>query len=86
MRRRDGGHCAFADCDRRGGHCHHLVYQSRGGGDEAGNIATVCVGHHLGGEHESKVGIRGRAPGRLTFRAGRRVWRGETLVEGRPAL
>jgi hypothetical protein len=46
VRQRDG-HCRWPGCDRRIGlHVHHLWPASWGGGDEIGNLATVCGVHH----------------------------------------
>jgi hypothetical protein len=49
---------------------HHVVFRSRGGGDEEENLASLCA-HHLHGVHAGYVRVRGAAPGGLTWELGR---------------
>ena len=71
---RDGWRCTFPGCTSYGNlHDHHLEYRSHGGSNELSNRTTLCVWHHLRGEHVKVVRCRGRAPGRLRFELGLRV-------------
>ncbi|WP_242346047.1 HNH endonuclease [Anaeromyxobacter terrae] len=67
---RDGGLCLVPGCSRAAVHAHHIVFRSRGGGDEPPNLASLCAAHHLRGIHGGFVEIRGAAPDRLTWRLG----------------
>ncbi len=51
---------------------HHLVYRSRGGGDEPANKAPECRFHHHDGEHGGLMRVRGTAPDGLVYRMGPR--------------
>ena len=69
--RRDGYRCTVPGCTaRRRLESHHIVFRSRGGGDEAWNRTTLCWWHHHRGVHEGRVAIRGRAPDALCFDLG----------------
>jgi hypothetical protein len=84
---RRGHQCAVPGCSKRGEHRHHIVYRSRGGGDEAGNIIWLCAAHHLAGEHGGRLKIRGRAPDDVYILMGERLWKGDemvALVKGKP--
>ncbi|WP_242346405.1 HNH endonuclease [Anaeromyxobacter terrae] len=67
---RDCGLCQVPGCSRAAVHAHHVVYRSRGGGDEPENLASLCAAHHLRGVHGGLVDVRGVAPDRLTWRLG----------------
>ncbi|WP_242334368.1 MULTISPECIES: HNH endonuclease [Anaeromyxobacter] len=69
---RDGGLCQVPGCSRAAVHAHHVVYRSRGGGDDPANLASLCAAHHLRGVHGGLVEVRGVAPDRLTWRLGAR--------------
>ena len=59
---RDDWRCAVPGCSsRRSLQRHHIVFASRGGGDEAQNLVTLCAFHHLIGVHQGIISIRGRA-------------------------
>jgi hypothetical protein len=68
--RRDGHRCQVPGCSRAAVHAHHLRYRSRGGGDEAANLVSLCAPHHLHGVHRGFVRVRGAAPGGLTWALG----------------
>lgn len=69
---RDGWRCAAPGCSsRRHLEDHHVVYRSRGGGDDATNRVSLCRFHHQRGEHGGLMQVRGRAPTSLTWRLGR---------------
>src|ERR1044072_5560179 len=44
--RRDAFRCSSPVCTRRDVTPHHLVFRSRGGGDEDENVASLCVWCH----------------------------------------
>jgi hypothetical protein len=52
-----------------------VVFRSRGGGDEASNLTTLCAWHHLRGVHGGVLRCTGAAPGRLRFELGVRAGR-----------
>jgi 5-methylcytosine-specific restriction endonuclease McrA len=79
--RRDGFRCASPVCTRRDVTPHHLVFRSRGGGDEEENVASLCVWCHLHGVHEGRIAAEPPAT-RIRWRIGRR---GTLYVEGRIA-
>jgi len=69
---RDGRRCAAPGCtSRRHLEDHHVVYRSRGGGDEHGNRVALCRFHHQRGEHGGLMSVRGEAPIGLTWNLGR---------------
>ncbi len=51
-------------------HVHHLLFRSRGGGNERDNRITVCVWHHLHGIHGGRVRAWGQAPNRVHWEVG----------------
>jgi hypothetical protein len=59
---RDQGVCQVPGCSRAALHVHHVVYRSRGGGDEPGNLTSLCAAHHLHGVHRGWLRVSGRAP------------------------
>jgi HNH endonuclease len=67
---RDGGFCQVPGCSRAAVHAHHVVYRSRGGGDEEENLVSLCAAHHLHGVHAGFVRVRGRAPDALQWEMG----------------
>ena len=67
---RDGGYCQVPGCSRPAAHAHHVVYRSRGGGDDPANLVSLCAAHHLHGVHAGYVRVRGRAPGALRWELG----------------
>ncbi len=71
--RRDGHRCQVPGCSRAAVHAHHVRYRSRGGGDEAANLVSLCAAHHLHGVHRGFVRVRGVAPAGLAWGLGERV-------------
>jgi hypothetical protein len=67
---RDQGYCQVPGCSRAAQHLHHVVWRSRGGGDEPENLVGLCVAHHLQGVHRGWVRVWGRAPDELTWELG----------------
>ncbi|HQR28935.1 MAG TPA: HNH endonuclease signature motif containing protein, partial [Anaeromyxobacteraceae bacterium] len=67
---RDGGYCQVPGCSRAAVHAHHVVWRSRGGEDEEGNLVSLCAGHHLHGIHRGYVRVSGRAPDGLVWELG----------------
>ncbi|HEX9052818.1 MAG TPA: HNH endonuclease signature motif containing protein, partial [Anaeromyxobacter sp.] len=65
---RDGGRCQVPGCSRAAAHAHHVRFRSAGGGDEDGNLVSLCPAHHLHGVHTGWIEVRGEAPGRLVWR------------------
>ncbi|MCC6622312.1 MAG: HNH endonuclease [Deltaproteobacteria bacterium] len=69
--RRDRYRCQSPTCDRRDVGAHHVVFRSRGGGDEEDNLVTLCGRCHLEGVHAgTTITVRGRAPGALRWTIG----------------
>ena len=53
---RDGWRCRVPGCSsRRNLQVHHVVFRSRGGGDEDANLAVLCAAHHLQGIHRGRL-------------------------------
>jgi hypothetical protein len=71
--RRDGHRCQVPGCSRAAVHAHHVRYRSRGGGDEAANLVSLCAAHHLHGVHRGFVRVRGVAPDGLAWELGERA-------------
>ncbi len=70
---RDGWRCTAPGCtSRKHLEDHHVVYRSRGGGDELSNRTCLCRFHHQRGEHGELASCRGSAPLNLHWRLGRR--------------
>src|SRR5438132_3916980 len=73
---RDGWRCAVPVCTaRRELHDHHVVFRSRGGGNERGNRVTLCAWHHLRGIHAGRVRAEGEAPDGIAWEIGVRPGR-----------
>ena len=67
---RDGWRCQVPGCEAHGAlHLHHIVFRSRGGGDDPGNLTTLCDSHHLS-LHRGWIRCRGRAPHELYWELG----------------
>jgi hypothetical protein len=64
---RDGGRCQVPGCTREALHVHHVCFRSRGGGDEEGNLISLCAAHHLHAVHKGWLRVSGRTPGGLTW-------------------
>jgi hypothetical protein len=68
-----GWRCSAPGCtSRQMLQVHHLVYRSRGGGEEMSNLILLCAYHHLRGEHGDLAACRGRAPLGVTWRLGKK--------------
>ncbi|MBS1109267.1 MAG: endonuclease [Anaeromyxobacteraceae bacterium] len=67
---RDQGFCQVPGCSRSAVHAHHVVWRSRGGGDEPENLVSLCAGHHLHGIHRGYIRVSGRAPDALVWELG----------------
>jgi hypothetical protein len=49
---RDGWRCAVPACSsRRNLHDHHVMFRSRGGGNQRDNCIAICAAHHQHGLH-----------------------------------
>jgi hypothetical protein len=87
---RDHYRCVVPGCTRRDQlETHHIQPRSHGGGNDAGNLAALCHGHHQHGVHAGHVKIRGTAPHGLRYELGRRrdgspllVYQGNRLIRG----
>jgi len=64
---RDEGLCQVPGCSRAADHAHHIVYRSRGGSDEPGNLVSLCAAHHLHCVHMGWIRIIGTAPNGLVW-------------------
>jgi hypothetical protein len=68
---RDGWRCLAPGCTSRSHlNVHHLVYRSHNGGDDDGNLVTLCVGHHQAGVHDNLLRCYGRAPDAVFWELG----------------
>jgi len=67
VRARDGGWCQVPACSEAGGHAHHVLFRSHGGGDEPENLVSSCAAHHLHGLHRGFLRVRGKAPDELAW-------------------
>jgi hypothetical protein len=83
---RDRGLCLMPGCSRSAVHAHHVHLRSRGGGDEAENLASLCASHHLRGVHGGHIRIRGSAPDRLKWQLGPRTGGGSDVEPGPDSL
>jgi hypothetical protein len=70
---RDRGFCQVPGCSRAAVHAHHVVFRSRGGGDDPANLVALCAAHHLHGVHAGWVRVRGTAPHGLEWELGELV-------------
>ena len=70
--KRDRFRCQVPGCRcRRNLHIHHIVWRSRGGGDEHSNLITLCMACHTHILHGlMALKIEGQAPHSLTFTFG----------------
>ncbi len=64
---RDGYRCQVPGCTRPAAHVHHIVLRSHGGGDDPGNLTSVCAVHHLRGIHGGRIRVSGTAPDGLVW-------------------
>lgn len=76
---RDCFRCTSPVCTRHDLTPHHLVYRSRGGGEESDNLASLCVWCHLEGVHGGRIVAR-PVNGEVHWQIGRVS---VTLVHGR---
>jgi hypothetical protein len=67
VRERDLGRCQAPGCSRAGGQVHHVEHRSWGGGDEDGNLVSLCACHHLRAIHGGYMRVWGTAPDRLEW-------------------
>ena len=72
--KRDRFRCQVPGCNcRRNLHVHHIIWRSKGGGEEESNKITLCATHHLYILHGLlTLKIEGTAPHNLTFTFGPR--------------
>ena len=74
--RRDGWQCTVPACSSMQNlQVHHVLFKSRGGGDEESNLTVLCESHHLHGVHGEQGGrviVQGHAPRRLRWILGAR--------------
>jgi hypothetical protein len=80
--RRDVFRCSSPVCTRRDLTPHHLVFRSRGGGDDDENVASLCVWCHLHGIHEGRI-LAEPPASKIHWRIGRN---GTLSVDGRTLL
>jgi len=67
---RDGWRCRVPGCSAHGPlHLHHIVFRAHGGGDEPGNLVTLCAFHHKA-LHDGWIRCVGRAPDGLYWELG----------------
>lgn len=55
-------------CSHLATDAHHVLYRSRGGGDEQENQIALCEFHHLRCIHAGRLTVTGLAPDGLTWR------------------
>ncbi len=67
VRDRDQGWCQVPGCSHRATDAHHVLFRSRGGGDELENQAGTCRFHHLRCIHGGHLTVTGKAPDGLTW-------------------
>jgi hypothetical protein len=71
---RDGWRCGVPGCTSRCNlHDHHVVFRSRGGGNERDNRVAVCAGHHQRGIHDMRMRATGLAPHGIVWELGLRA-------------
>jgi hypothetical protein len=68
VRERDEGWCMVPGCSHVATDSHHVLFRSRGGGDEEENLVALCEFHHLRCIHGGWLTVTGRAPDGLTWR------------------
>ncbi|HYD40351.1 MAG TPA: HNH endonuclease [Anaeromyxobacter sp.] len=77
VRARDEGRCTVPGCSRAASHSHHVLYLSRGGHRTAlSNQTAVCAFHHQRCIHPGYLRVFGRAPDRLKWLRGGKLWTG----------
>jgi hypothetical protein len=65
---RDGWRCRVPGCSSRANlQVHHVVFRSRGGGEDDGNLATLCATHHLRGLHQGRLRCHALPDGLLAW-------------------
>ena len=68
---RDDWRCQAPNCFARANlQAHHVVFRSRGGGDEPDNLVSLCWSCHSHGIHEGRLKVSGKAPADLTWEVG----------------
>ncbi len=67
VRERDLGWCQVPGCSHRATDSHHVLFRSRGGGDEPENQTALCSFHHLRCIHGGHLTVTGQAPDGLTW-------------------
>ena len=66
---RDRYTCTSPVCSRHDVTPHHVRFRSRGGGDEADNVTSLCTWCHLEGVHGGRIRVSGRV-GQLQWQLG----------------
>lgn len=87
---RDGWQCRVPGCTSRANlNEHHIVFRSRGGGNQDENLVTLCVGHHQRGIHDGLIRCIGTAPDEIYWELGVRSsgppllrCRGDRIIKG----
>jgi len=65
---RDGWRCRVPGCSSRANlQVHHVVFRSNGGGEDDGNLATLCATHHLRGIHQGRLRCHALPDGLLAW-------------------
>jgi hypothetical protein len=65
---RDGWRCRVPGCSSRANlQVHHVVFRSHGGGEDDGNLATLCATHHLRGIHQGRLRCHALPDGLLAW-------------------
>jgi hypothetical protein len=65
---RDGRRCRVPGCSSRARlQVHHLVFRSHGGGEDDGNLVTLCATHHLRGIHRGRLRCHALPDGLLAW-------------------
>ena len=68
---RDGWRCRVPACSSRQNlQEHHVVFRSRGGGNQRENRVSICAWHHLRGIHAGRVTASGDADGVIHWKLG----------------
>lgn len=65
---RDGWRCRVPGCSSRANlQVHHVVFRSQGGGEDDGNLVTLCATHHLRGIHQGRLRCHALPDGLLAW-------------------
>jgi hypothetical protein len=65
---RDGWRCRVPGCSSRAHlQVHHVVFRAHGGGEDDGNLATLCATHHLRGLHQGRLRCHALPDGLLAW-------------------